>query len=363
MNKNTSHDQSNKEHQREKYHTTIDEVESLQIAEAPSYSSVQTKKLEQEQLKDEINDDHSIMKNEITSATPSIKEEEKKVPLIEPTNIALENDEPEEPIKTAQPIRDSDVTQDNAEPSKESQEHETLYQDIFSDSTNKKSFNSSTDFKEIKTQSPWEQQQQQQQQQQNLSNGDFMTLVDGVQEEHNHRVADVLADLENSVSSLQPRYEFPTVDIDAPRDHGDTSEKSPVEHPDRGVFDAKSSEEKSEPTRNTSFSDSIDGRKELEMDQQDRLGNLLPAMEDSARETMAVHDRIKVAVDNPNITPEEQHRAARSHEFEHPIEDPIDLDMFRDNVINIPAIDPKSIPVNYLTPREQEEAGMLLLLL
>ncbi|KAI8146064.1 hypothetical protein BJV82DRAFT_404445 [Fennellomyces sp. T-0311] len=169
-----------------------------------------------------------------------------------------------------------------------------------------------------------------------------------------HRVADVLADLENTETTIKA-FEFPTVDIDSAR-AGDTSEKSPVEHTDSGVFDAKSSEEKSEPTRNTSFSDSLD-RKSLEMDQQDRLGSLLPAMEDSARETIAVQPRPpQVSVDNASITAEDHARAARSHEFEHPIEDPIDLDMFRDNVITIPTVDPKSIPINYLTPREQEEA-------
>ncbi|KAI8890300.1 hypothetical protein K501DRAFT_237334 [Backusella circina FSU 941] len=49
-------------------------------------------------------------------------------------------------------------------------------------------------------------------------------------------------------------------------------------------------------------------------------------------------------------------RATRSREFEHSIEDPIDLDMFRDNVITIQLVDTSNIPENKLTPREQEEA-------
>ncbi|KAI9266683.1 hypothetical protein BDA99DRAFT_30074 [Phascolomyces articulosus] len=370
-NKNTNdeeHDNvTREEERREKRRATVDEVEGLQISEASSHSPIQAKQ-EKQLPKDVDNSSENILKKEATSsaiastftaaeeaaaAAAAFADGGDNVPTV---TTSEESGLEEEPIKMAQPtvLRDNDVTQGNAQLVKETQEHETLlYQEKKEDlAINDITSTVTTDIPLTEPKEPERQSSSNGQQQ--INGHSNITSVCHEQEEYNHRVVDVLADLENSVSNLQQRYEFPTVNIDTARGGG-TSEKSPVEHADSGVFDAKSSEEKSEPTRNTSFSDSVD-RKELEMDQHDHLGNLLPAMEDAARETMAAHDRIKVNVDNVNITPEDQSRAARSHEFEHPIEDPIDLDMFRDNVISIPTIDPKSIPINYLSPREQEEA-------
>ncbi|KAI9310535.1 hypothetical protein BX666DRAFT_1869655 [Dichotomocladium elegans] len=61
--------------------------------------------------------------------------------------------------------------------------------------------------------------------------------------------------------------------------------------------------------------------------------------------------------DHTSVHEDDEYRAAaRSSEFEHPIEDPIDLDMFRDNGIIPHAVNPKHIVANKLGPREQEEA-------
>jgi hypothetical protein len=99
------------------------------------------------------------------------------------------------------------------------------------------------------------------------------------------------------------------------------------------------------------------------------LGAILPAVEQSVRAISEEKAKRleKLASEPPSQQPdspveeripsEERERANRSREFEYSIEDPIDLDMFRDNVIAIQSVDPKSIPVNILGPREQEQAG------
>lgn len=90
------------------------------------------------------------------------------------------------------------------------------------------------------------------------------------------------------------------------------------------------------------------------------LAAILPAVEESVR-GVTVNGRDVPQAASPTkmenqILPEDRERAKHSREFEYSIEDPIDLDMFRDNVIAIQAIDPKDIPVNNLKPREQEAA-------
>ncbi|KAI8876024.1 hypothetical protein K501DRAFT_285739 [Backusella circina FSU 941] len=101
------------------------------------------------------------------------------------------------------------------------------------------------------------------------------------------------------------------------------------------------------------------------------LGAILPAVEQSVRaiseEKAKRQERLASTeppaqqqpdspIEEERIPSEERERANRSREFEYSIEDPIDLDMFRDNVIAIQSVDPKSIPVNILSPREQEQA-------
>lgn len=87
------------------------------------------------------------------------------------------------------------------------------------------------------------------------------------------------------------------------------------------------------------------------------LAAILPAVEESVRHVKKVEDSLPAPSRDQHILPEDRERAKHSREFEYSIEDPIDLDMFRDNVIAIQAIDPKDIPVNNLKPREQEAAG------
>ena len=84
------------------------------------------------------------------------------------------------------------------------------------------------------------------------------------------------------------------------------------------------------------------------------LAAILPAVEESVRNVKPQPDFKKT---EHHVLPEDRERANRSSEFEYSIEDPIDLDMFRDNVIAIQAIDPKDIPANNCKPREQELAG------
>ncbi|KAL9549976.1 hypothetical protein MBANPS3_004944 [Mucor bainieri] len=89
------------------------------------------------------------------------------------------------------------------------------------------------------------------------------------------------------------------------------------------------------------------------------LAAILPAVEESVKNVTT--EKPKVVVDNDaHVLPEDHDRAKYSREFEYPIEDPIDLDMFKDNVISIQAIDPKDIPVNNMKPYEQEKAGKSL---
>lgn len=90
------------------------------------------------------------------------------------------------------------------------------------------------------------------------------------------------------------------------------------------------------------------------------LAAILPAVQESVRHIKSEEEYIPEPSRDEHILPEDRERAKHSREFEYSIEDPIDLDMFRDNVIAIQAIDPKDIPVNNLKPREQEEAGMFV---
>ncbi|KAG1121890.1 hypothetical protein G6F42_011994 [Rhizopus arrhizus] len=86
------------------------------------------------------------------------------------------------------------------------------------------------------------------------------------------------------------------------------------------------------------------------------LAAILPAVEESAKNVTTEKPKVVVKSD-AHILPEDHDRAKYSREFEYPIEEPIDLDMFKDNVISIQAIDPKDIPVNNMKPYEQEKAG------
>lgn len=87
-------------------------------------------------------------------------------------------------------------------------------------------------------------------------------------------------------------------------------------------------------------------------DEPNRLGAILPAIENSVREIE--NDTILRSRVDPQDALE---KARRSGEYEYPIEDPIDVDMFKDNEIAVQSVNVKNIPVNNLSPREQEEAG------
>jgi hypothetical protein len=95
--------------------------------------------------------------------------------------------------------------------------------------------------------------------------------------------------------------------------------------------------------------------RETEKPSFNHLAAILPAVEESAKHVKT--EKPKVPQNNEHILPEDYDRAKYSREFEYPIEEPIDLDMFKDNVISIQAIDPKDIPVNNMRPHEQEKAG------
>ncbi|RCI00212.1 hypothetical protein CU098_000269, partial [Rhizopus stolonifer] len=88
------------------------------------------------------------------------------------------------------------------------------------------------------------------------------------------------------------------------------------------------------------------------------LAAILPAVEESVKAVSEEQSKLlkpKKSLNDRQVS-EEYQRATRSKEFEYSIEDPIDLDLFRDNVIAIEAIDPKDIPPNNLKPHEQEKA-------
>ncbi|KAI8056419.1 hypothetical protein BDF21DRAFT_441011 [Thamnidium elegans] len=87
------------------------------------------------------------------------------------------------------------------------------------------------------------------------------------------------------------------------------------------------------------------------------LAAILPAVQESVRHVKNEEESLPAPSRDQHILPEDRERAKHSREFEYSIEDPIDLDLFRDNVIAIQAIDAKDIPANNLKPREQEEAG------
>ncbi|KAI7903462.1 uncharacterized protein BX663DRAFT_506584 [Cokeromyces recurvatus] len=89
------------------------------------------------------------------------------------------------------------------------------------------------------------------------------------------------------------------------------------------------------------------------------LASILPAVKESIENTIITERKsiiMQVKEQDNGLSPEDMERAKRSREFEYPIEDPIDLDMFRDNMIAIQAIDTKNIPPNNLKPHEQEKA-------
>lgn len=93
------------------------------------------------------------------------------------------------------------------------------------------------------------------------------------------------------------------------------------------------------------------------------LAAILPAVEEAVRDVTEKQNQVpQPSKMEHQILPEDRERANRSREFEYSIEDPIDLDMFRDNVIAIQAIDPKDIPINTFKPREQEVAGKVIFL-
>ncbi|KAI8993500.1 hypothetical protein BDB01DRAFT_329273 [Pilobolus umbonatus] len=105
---------------------------------------------------------------------------------------------------------------------------------------------------------------------------------------------------------------------------------------------------------------------EREFSVKDHLASILPAVEQSIKNIS--HEKsnekknvnAKLKSNDRNIMLEEHERATHSREFEYSIEDPIDLDLFKDNVIAIQAIDPKNIPVNNMKPREQEKADEIV---
>ncbi|KAI8351530.1 hypothetical protein BD560DRAFT_456251 [Blakeslea trispora] len=87
------------------------------------------------------------------------------------------------------------------------------------------------------------------------------------------------------------------------------------------------------------------------------LAAILPAVEESVKAITEEQSKLpKPSKKHSQISEEEHQRASRSREFERSIEDPIDLDTFKDNTIVIQAIDPKDIPANNLKPHEQEIA-------
>ena len=120
------------------------------------------------------------------------------------------------------------------------------------------------------------------------------------------------------------------------------------------LFDAHYSES-SRSTRSTSLTDDSDYNK---LGGADIVGGcmdiVMPSIEQSYRESFAIHDQSFEATSGSS---DDYCRAAHSSEFEHSIEDPIDLDIFRDNTITVVDVNPKHIAVNKLNPREQEEAG------
>lgn len=115
-------------------------------------------------------------------------------------------------------------------------------------------------------------------------------------------------------------------------------------------------------TFNTVSSDQSD--KQPSTPPTNHLVAILPAVEESVRSVVENTNREKIVYrEDEHISPQDIERANRSREFEHSIEDPIDLDMFRDNVIAIQAVDTKAIPINMLKPHEQEKMGKIHILI
>lgn len=168
-------------------------------------------------------------------------------------------------------------------------------------------------------------------------------IVDEQTNQH-EAVVDVLADLERT------EQVSPATSANYENDNG---------HADSGDPEPRSEESTSSQGSNSTRSSSVDNDQSKtstsDVSDRDCLGAIMPAMEEAVRETIALSDP-KPSTD-ASITSEDRSRADRSREFEHSIEDPIDLDMFRDNAINIQLIDTRNIPINDLSPREQEEAG------
>lgn len=139
----------------------------------------------------------------------------------------------------------------------------------------------------------------------------------------------------------------------------ENKEIATVDHTDSGISiqqqqTARSSQE-SLTTGETTPTTSREEEREPEKPSFNHLAAILPAVEESAKHVKT--EKPKVSQSNEHILPEDHDRAKYSREFEYPIEEPVDLDMFKDNVISIQAIDPKDIPVNNTKPHEQEKAG------
>lgn len=100
----------------------------------------------------------------------------------------------------------------------------------------------------------------------------------------------------------------------------------------------------------------------LEKPQPQHLASLLPAVEESVK-TMRSNNKFqaaKIQVETSEVEVTDTKQKANKEEdsgFQYAMEDTIDMDMFKENVIAIQAIDPKEIPVNILKPHEQEVTG------
>ncbi|CEP15900.1 hypothetical protein [Parasitella parasitica] len=139
----------------------------------------------------------------------------------------------------------------------------------------------------------------------------------------------------------------------------DIDDKSAIDHIDKDTLDQQQSTttRSSHDTLSTMESSSTVSQQEPQVEKPvfNHLAAILPAVEESAKHVIT--EKPKIVEANDHISEEDYDRAKYSTEFEYPIEEPIDLDMFKDNVISIQAIDPKDIPVNNLKPYEQEKAG------
>ncbi|KAI7871636.1 hypothetical protein BDF14DRAFT_1079048 [Spinellus fusiger] len=88
---------------------------------------------------------------------------------------------------------------------------------------------------------------------------------------------------------------------------------------------------------------------------QDHLGSVLPEIADSIRIQDAYTNKPLPIIDHEAISKEES-MAAGDKAMKHPIEEPVDLDVFADNVAAIKEVDVRSIPINDLSPQKQAKA-------